>query len=180
MKILPALLALTAFAASTEALAATAPQPVGEVDIDLFYKGAWREIARTPTKPTAGCVAPETLFGRDDTGGIIDRESCRMGDPISGETRSVIGSVKILNPGPNTKFQITYEGGKGPFKARNEYWVLDHGQNWFIAANPSFTRASIFSRASQPGQQTKDLLAGRLKSLGYDITKLEWPAQPPE
>lgn len=180
MKILPALLALTAFAASSDGLAATkTPQPAGQLAVDVFYMGPWREIARTPTKPTAGCIAPETLFGRDDTGGIIDRESCRMGDPVSGETRSVLGSVKILNPGPNTKFQITYEG-KGPFKARSEYWVLDHGQNWFIASNPSFTRVSIFTRASRPGQQTKDLLANRLKSLGYDITKLEWPVQPPE
>ena len=179
MKILFGVLALTVLAGADALAAAKVPQPAGQVAVDVFYMGAWREIARTPTKPTAGCIAPETLFGRDDSGGIIDRESCRMGDPVSGETRSVMGSVKILNRGANTKFQITYEG-KGPFKARSEYWVLDHGQNWFIASNPSLTQASIFTRASRPDQRTKDLLAGRLKALGYDIRKLEWPAQPPE
>ena len=141
--------------------------------------GAWREIARVPTKETLGCVGGEMLFGRDESGGIITRETCRLQDPVAGQRRIASGTVKILNPGSNTKYQITYEA-KGPFKPKSELWVLDSGQNWFIVANPAFTQASIYSRASEPDQTTKDMLSNRLKGLGFDVTKLEWPAQHPE
>lgn len=173
-------LTLTALS-GTAALAAPgkAPEPVGGLETDSFYMGAWREIARVPTKETLGCVGGETLFGRDHTGGIISRETCRLQDPVAGRLRVASGSVKILNPGTNTKYQITYQA-KGPFKPKSEFWVLDSGRNWFIVANPAFTQASIYSRASEPDQTTKDLLANRLKSLGFDVKKLEWPAQHPE
>lgn len=179
MKTVFAAMALFALVSSPVLAAAKTPEPVGQLDVESFYKGSWREIARTPSKLTAGCVASETMFGRTDAGGMISRESCKTGDAVSGASKGVMGTVKILNPGPNTKYQITYEG-KGPIKARSEYWVLDHGQNWFIASNPSFSQASIFTRASQPDQRTKDLLANRLKSLGFNIARLEWPEQPPE
>jgi apolipoprotein D and lipocalin family protein len=178
--IVTASLTLAALAGSSAmAAVAKAPEPVGGLETDSFYMGAWREIARVPSKETLGCVGGETLFGRNDAGGIISRETCRLHDPVSGQQKAAMGTVKILNPGTNTKFQITYEA-KGPFKPKSELWVLDSGRNWFIAANPAFTRASIYSRASEPDQQTKDLLANRLKGLGFDVTKLEWPEQPPE
>jgi apolipoprotein D and lipocalin family protein len=184
MKVAPILIGAAALALATlsgaPALAAgKAPEPVGGLETDSFYMGAWREIARVPTKETLGCVGGETLFGRDHLGGIISRETCRLQDPVSGKLRVASGTVKILNPGTNTKFLITYQA-KGPFKPKSEYWVLDSGRNWFIIANPAFTSASIYSRASEPDQRTKDLLANRLKGLGFDVTKLEWPAQHPE
>lgn len=173
-------LTLTALAgAPAMAAAGKAPEPVGGLETDSFFMGAWREIARVPTKETLGCVGGETLFGRTETGAIITRETCRLQDPVAGQRKVASGTVKILNPGANTKFQITYEA-KGPIKPRSEFWVLDNGQNWFIMANPAFTQASIYSRASEPDQRTKDLLSNRLKGLGFDVTKLEWPAQHPE
>ncbi len=185
MKVAPvvvgaAALALTAVS-GVPAFAALgkAPEPVGGLETDSFYMGAWREIARVPTKETLGCVGGETLFGRTETGGIITRETCRLQDPVAGQRRIASGTVKILNPGTNTKYQITYDA-KGPFKPKSELWVLDSGRNWFIVANPAFTKASIYSRASEPDQTTKDLLSNRLKGLGFDVTKLEWPAQHPE
>jgi len=184
MKIVHALavtasLALTALSSGAMAAPAKAPEPVGGLEPDSFYMGAWREIARVPTKETLGCVGGEMLFGRDETGGIITRETCRLQDPVAGQRRIASGTVKILNPGTNTKYQITYEA-KGPIKPKTELWVLDSGRNWFIVANPAFTSASIYSRASEPDQATKDLLSNRLKGLGFDVTKLEWPAQHPE
>ncbi len=161
------------------AAVAKAPEPVGGLEPDSFYMGAWREIARVPTKETLGCVGGEMLFGRDHLGGIITRETCRLQDPVAGQRRVASGTVKILNPGTNTKYQVTYEA-KGRFKPKSELWVLDSGRNWFIVANPAFTQASIYSRASEPDQVTKDMLANRLKGLGFDVTKLEWPAQHPE
>jgi lipocalin len=158
---------------------AKAPEPGGGLETDSFYMGAWREIARVPTKETLGCVGGEMLFGRNENGGIITRETCRLQDPVAGRRRIASGSVKILNPGTNTKYQITYDA-KGPIKPKSELWVLDSGRNWFIVSNPAFTQASIYSRASEPDQRTKDLLANRLKGLGFDVKKLEWPAQHPE
>jgi apolipoprotein D and lipocalin family protein len=178
--VVSAVLTLTALAGpGAMAAVAKAPEPVGGLETDSFYMGAWREIARVPTKETLGCVGGETIFGRTETGGIIVRETCRLQDPVAGQRRIASGTVKILNPGTNTKYQVTYDA-KGPIKPKSELWVLDSGRNWFITTNPAFTQASIYSRASEPDQTTKDLLDNRLKGLGFDITKLEWPAQHPE
>lgn len=185
MKASTSLLALTAAASLAAGTAhaadakTRAPEPSHQIDVESFYAGSWKEIARTPMKITDGCVAGETRFEKDDKGKLIDRDSCRVGDPVAGEEKVFAGPVKILNPGSNTKFSTSYKVAK-LFSVKREYWVLDSGQNWFIVSNPDFTEAGIFTRTTQPSQATKDQLSGRLKALGFDTAKLEWPAQPPE
>ena len=63
----------------------------------------------------------------------------------------------------------------GPFGPSRTYWILDHGEGWFIVATPDFKNASIFTRDPQAPKPE----IGRLGSLGYDTAKLEFPAQPP-
>jgi hypothetical protein len=106
LALVTASLALTALSGTTATAAvAKAPEPVGGLEPDSFYMGAWREIARVPTKETLGCVGGEMLFGRTETGGIITRETCRLQDPVAGQRRVASGTVKILNPGTNTKYR---------------------------------------------------------------------------
>lgn len=156
---------------------ALAPQPAKPVDAATFYTGVWREIARNPMKITDGCVAGETRFSRDDKGRLIDRDSCRKGTP-QGKEKVFAGPATILDPGTNAKFRTDYKVF-GLLTVSREYWIIDHGDDWFITATPSFKDLSIFTRSPQPGKARLDELVGRARALGYEVSKLEYPAQPP-
>ena len=153
-----------------------APQPAKPVALDSFYSGSWKEIARNPMKLTDGCVAGETRFYKDDAGKLIDRDSCRKDTP-DGKEKVFAGPVTILDPGTNAKFHTDYKVF-GVFTVGRDYWVLDHGEDWFIVATPSFKDLSIFFRDWHPSKAKLDELVARSKALGYDTSILEYPAQP--
>ncbi|MBE7218626.1 MAG: lipocalin family protein [Caulobacteraceae bacterium] len=159
-----------------------APQPTHAVtNPGRFYSGAWREIARNPMKITQGCVAGVTRFQQTGDGGLYDRDSCRMGDPVSGKEKVFAGPAIILDPPASTKFRTDYKVF-GLFHVSRTYWVLDNGEDeggWFIVATPDFKNLSIFTRTPQPSAALKARLVSRAQVLGYDTGKLEFPAQPP-
>ena len=172
-----AALALAGCASTSETANAAAPQPAKPVDAARFYTGVWHELARNPMSITDGCVAGITAFSRDEKGLLIDRDSCRKGDPITGEEKVFAGPVDI-DPANSAKFTTHYKI-VGPFGLSRTYWVLDHGDAWFIVATPDFKNASIFTRDPQAPKAEIDRLVARLGQLGYDPAKLEFPAQPP-
>ncbi len=176
----------TAFAAATlmaagAALAAEpkAPEPTKPVDKDRFYLGIWHEIARNPMDITTGCVAGETRFTTNDDGVLMDRDSCRMGDPNLGKEKVFEGPVTFPDPSTGAKFHTSYKVFAF-FRAGRDYWVLDHDDaySWFIVASPNFKDLSIFTRDPQVSEAQRNALVGRAAALGYDVTKLEFPPQP--
>ena len=60
-----------------------------------------------------------------------------------------------------------------------DYWVLDHAEDysWFISADPTFNRLFIYTR-DLPSEQQVRALTERARALGYDVSRLEFPAQP--
>lgn len=159
-----------------------APRPTHAVaDPTRFYSGDWHEIARNPMKITQGCVAGITRFQQTADGGLYDRDSCRMGDPVTGKEKVFAGPATILDPPASTKFRTGYRVFV-LFHVSRTYWVLDNGEDeggWFIVATPDFKNLSIFARIPQPTAALKARLVSRAQALGYDTTKLEFPAQPP-
>jgi apolipoprotein D and lipocalin family protein len=167
-------------ACATQATApAVAPQPAKPVDAARFYAGTWYELARNPMKITDGCVAGITAFSRGADGTIIDRDSCRMGDPDTGKEKVIAGPVVILDAPANAKF-VTHYKVFGPFGVSRTYWILDHDDaySWFITATPDMKNLSIFSRNPQLGRAERGALTERARALGYDPAGLEYPAQP--
>ena len=158
---------------------AAAPQPTRTVDKDRLYIGVWHEIARNPMKITDGCVAGETRFTTNDSGVLVDRDSCKVGDPNTGKEKVFEGPVSFPDAAASAKFHTTYMVF-GIFPVGRDYWVLDHdeGYTWFIVTTPSFKDLSIFTRDPQAGPAVRDNLVARAKGLGYDVSKLEYPAQP--
>ena len=156
--------------------APSAPQPLKPVTPTRFYSGVWHEIARNPMKLTDGCVAGETRFYRDDAGRLTDRDSCREGTP-RGKEKVYAGPMTLLDPPTDAKFRTDYRVF-GPITVSREYWILDHGDDWFIVASPSFKDLSIFMRDANPGRPRLDQLVARAKALGYDTSRLEYPLQP--
>jgi apolipoprotein D and lipocalin family protein len=129
-------------------------------------------------KVTAGCVAGITAFSRDAKGRIVDRDSCRMGDPQTGREKVFAGPIDILDPGSNAKF-ATHSRLAGPFGVSRTYWILDHDEayGWFITATPDLKNLSIFTRDPQIALLDRGRLVDRARALGYDGI-LEYPVQP--
>jgi apolipoprotein D and lipocalin family protein len=169
---LMAVLALTTVAFAADA--PKAPEPAKPVDAASFYAGRWYEIGRTPKSFNAGCVAGVTDYQPKD-GGIYERDACHDKVP-DGKEEAIGGALKILNPGTNTKVNVTYRALGGLFPIHREYWVLDHTDAWFIIASPDMTEVNLYTREPRPAQAQVDRMAKQVKDLGY-AGQLEFPAQ---
>jgi apolipoprotein D and lipocalin family protein len=152
-----------------------APQPARPIDAERFYDGRWYEIARTPLSVTDGCVAGTTDFVRSPDSRLTERDLCRQGSP-DGKEKVFEGRVTILDPGTNAKIQVRYIVF-GVLPITKTYWMLDHDPNyqWFITADPPLENVAILTRAAHPSQAEIDALTNRVRQLGYDPAKLEYP-----
>ncbi len=99
-----------------------------------------------------------------------------MGSP-TGKEKAFSGPVTLLNE-ENTKMRVDYKVW-GVFTAPRIYWVLDHDETygWFVVSNPNFDQVSLFSRNARPSASEVAMLTAKAKALGYDVSKLEFPAQ---
>jgi apolipoprotein D and lipocalin family protein len=174
MKTSLAALAVSA-ACATAALAApaTAPEPAKPVEAASFFSGRWYEIGRTPMSLTDGCVAGYTDYLRKGDA-ITQRDACRDKTP-DGKEKVIGGPLKILNPGQNTKVHVSYRLF-GVVPIAREYWMLDHGEGWFIQATPAMDMINLYTRDAHPSAALVADLTARTKALGYDTSKLEFPA----
>ena len=86
--------------------------------------------------------------------------------------RSITPPAKILDPGVNAKFKLTFY-----VLLSKEYWVLDHAQDykWAIVGDPTGKFLWFFSRQPVLPPGLKDAMLARAKALGYDVGRLEFP-----
>jgi apolipoprotein D and lipocalin family protein len=151
---------------------ARAPQPVKAVDAERFYSGRWLEIARLPMRLTDGCVAGATNYVLVDGERVDVRDTCQVGTP-QGREKAIGARGEILDPGTNAKLRVRYVGGLITW----DYWVLDRADDysWFISADPTFEKLWIYTRDVPDEAQRRGLVA-RAEALGYDVSRLEFPA----
>jgi apolipoprotein D and lipocalin family protein len=161
------------------ATAAGAPQPTKPVDAKRFYSGVWREIGRHPMKVTDGCVAGATEYTMTAATRVRVRDTCTKGTP-AGPLEAIGGPAQILDPGTNAKLHVSYRFAGLIKVADREYWVLDHANDysWFISADPTFEDLWIYTRNPRVSKEQLADLVARAKAMGYDVSQLEFPAQP--
>lgn len=149
-----------------------APQPAKAVDLERFYSGRWLEIARLPMSLTDGCVAGATNYVVVSPTRVDVRDTCQVDTP-QGREKAVGARGEILDPGTNAKLRARYFAGLVTW----DYWVLDHADDysWFISADPTFDKLWIYTR-EVPGPAEREALVARARSLGYDVSRLEFPA----
>jgi apolipoprotein D and lipocalin family protein len=155
-----------------------APQPSRPVDAAQFYTGAWREIGRRPMSITDGCVAGATAYTRIDVNHVRVRDTCQQGAP-TGPEKAIGGPATILDPGINTKLRVSYRIF-GFIPVQRDYWMLDHDDayTWFIMCDPAFENLWIYTRQNHPSPGLRQALITKAQALGYDTSRLEFPAQP--
>ncbi len=149
-----------------------APAPARAVDLDRFYAGRWLEIARLPMSLTDGCVAGATNYVVVNPTRVDVRDTCQVGTPV-GREKAIGGRGEILDPGVNARLRVRYVGGLITW----DYWVLDHAEDysWFISSDPTFEKLWIYTR-EVPGASEREALVARAAALGYDVSRLEFPA----
>ncbi len=149
-----------------------APQPARAVDLERFYTGRWLEIARLPMGMTDGCVAGATSYVLVNPTRVDIRDTCQVGTP-QGREKAIGARGEILDPGTNAKLRARYFGGLVTW----DYWVLDHAEDysWFISADPTFDKLWIYTR-EVPDEAERRALVSRAEALGYDVSRLEFPA----
>lgn len=149
-----------------------APAPLRAVDLDRFYSGRWLEIARLPMRLTDGCVAGATNYVVVNPTRVDVRDTCQVDTP-QGREKAIGGRGEILDPGMNAKLRVRYLSGLVTW----DYWVLDRAEDysWFISADPTFDKLWIYTR-QVPDQAELQALVARAAALGYDVSRLEYPA----
>lgn len=165
--------------AATAAMAAVkAPSPAKPVDLARFYSGQWAEIGRRPMKLTDGCVAGATEYKALSATRIAVRDTCHAGTP-TGKLKAIGGPGEIRDPGTNAKLHVVYRF-LGFIPVSRDYWVLDHDDDytWFISSDPSFQNLWIYTRDPRVDPALLKTLVEKARGLGYDVSKLEFPAQP--
>ena len=164
-----------ALAACTSSDKVAAPQPAKPIDAGRFYTGRWYEIARTPLSVTDGCVAGTTDFSRRADNTLVERDACREGSP-QGKEKVFEGPVTILDPGTNAKISVRYTVF-GIVPINKTYWMLDRDADyrWFITADPPLENVAILTRDAHPSRTEIEALTDRVRALGYDPARLEFP-----
>lgn len=165
-------MAWTPAAAMTAAPKAAAPKPVRPISSEV-YSGRWYEIARTPNKVQKDCQGATSDFMGFDNGSFTVAETCHRGSP-SGPARVIRAKAKVVAPGDNTRFRMSFFGGL----IHQEYWVLDHADDnsWLLMATPGGNFVWLMSRRPSLPPSTLATALGRADALGYARARLMFPA----
>lgn len=174
MKLTTTALALAAMLLAAPALAG-APQPAKPVSANL-YSGRWYEIVRTPNRMENGCVAATNDFSGYAGGAFQVVQTCHKGAP-NGPTQVLKVSGRVEPASANAKMKLSALGGL----ITQEYWILDHADNnaWAIMATPAGRYVWLLSRQPMLNPADRAAAMARLRTLGFDVTRLAYVSQQP-
>ena len=168
---------LTLLLAAGAVLACAAPaaadamaQPVAHVD-PARMMGRWYEVARLPNMTQKGCQAGTSDWTRA-TEGFAVVQACHRGTP-DGPLAEWKAHARVADPVSNAKFKMSFFGGL----ISQEYWVLDDraDEGWLILATHDGKYLWLMSQKPTLPMAVKTEAVARIKQLGFDIGRLEFP-----
>ena len=152
------------------ALAAPPPAPTQRIDLSKMM-GRWYEVARLPNKVQNGCQGGTSTWQRVSDGFSVV-QACHKGS-LTAPVTEWKAKAKVLDGSTNAKLQMTFFNGL----VRQEYWVLEHrpDQGWLILGTPGGRSMWLMSQRPTLSAGVKAQAMARVKQLGYDISRLEFP-----
>ena len=166
------LAALAAAAMSaTSAPASAAVEPTRAIELSKMM-GRWYEVARVPNKLQNGCVS-----GKSDwtarPGGFAVVQSCHKGKP-GGPLAVWKANAKVADPTTNAKFKMSFFGGV----VSQDYVVVDHRpeQGWLVLATANGKYLWLMSQRPTLTAAVKSQALARIRQLGFDVQRLEFPS----
>ncbi|MFT4935268.1 MAG: apolipoprotein D and lipocalin family protein [Pseudoalteromonas distincta] len=171
-RLAPGLVLAAALLAAAPMASAAAPEPASRVELTKMT-GRWYEVARTPNAMQKACEAATADWTRTGAGYSVV-QTCRRGAP-DGPKKEWKASATPVDPVKNAKFKLSFFGGV----MNQEYWVLDHrtDEGWLIMGTPGGNYVWLLSKAPQLTAAVRAQAIARIKQLGYDTSKLEFPQQ---
>jgi len=172
-RLLPATV-VAACLATQSAQAAPAPQPAAapafRVELAQMM-GRWYEVARVPNQLQRGCQAG-TSDWTQAPGGFAVVQACHKGTP-TGPVSEWKAKARVDDPGANTRFKMSFFGGL----VSKEYKVLDHrpDQGWLILTTEDGHYLWLMSQKPVLAEAVREQALARIKQLGFDVTRLEFP-----
>ncbi len=170
MRLLPIALAAATLLAAAPALAAPPPPPTERIELTRMT-GRWYEVARLPNKVQSGCQGGTSDWVRAGEGFSVVQK-CHKGSLANPPTEWK-AKAKVVDTKTNAKLQMSFFGGV----VRQEYWVLDHrpDQGWLILGTPGGNAMWLMSQRPTLSSAARTQAMARVKQLGYDIGRLEFP-----
>ena len=169
-RLLVILAGVAAILACAAPAAAGPAQPVAHVD-PARMMGRWYEVARLPNMTQKGCQAGTSDWTRAPEGFAVV-QACHRGSP-DGPLAEWKAHARVADPVSNAKFKMSFFGGL----ISQEYWVLDDraDEGWLILATHDGKYLWLMAQRPTLPQAVKTEAVTRIKQLGFDIGRLEFP-----
>jgi apolipoprotein D and lipocalin family protein len=176
-RMIPALAAcLAVLIASAPAVAGPAAAAVqGPPRLELGQMmGRWYEVARLPNSLQRGCQAGASDWTRT-TNGFAVVQSCHRGAP-DGPLALWKAQAKVADPATNLKFRMSFFGGV----LSQDYVVLDHrlDQGWLLLSTANGRYLWLMSQRPTMAAAVRAQAIARIRQLGFDPARLEFPLPP--
>jgi apolipoprotein D and lipocalin family protein len=141
---------------------------VPRVELDQ-YAGKWYEIASYPQRFQKGCYCTTATYTLSDKGYMIVENRCNR-DSINGKTSYIKGKAFVEEGSGNAKLKVQFFW---PFKGK--YWIIDLAADYSYAVvgHPNRQYLWILSRSPKLPRDVYDGILSRLKTNGFDTTKLQ-------
>jgi apolipoprotein D and lipocalin family protein len=150
--------------------AAAAAQPTRRIELSQMM-GRWYEVARVPNQLQNGCEAGASDW-TPAANGFAVVQSCHKGSP-TGPLSTWKAKATVADPRTNARFRMSFFGGI----ISQDYVVLDHRpeQGWLVLATANGKYLWLMSqRPTLPAAVRSQALA-RIRQLGFDVGRLEFP-----
>ncbi len=151
--------------------ASAAPvEPVGRIELAKMM-GRWYEVARVPNVLQKGCQAGASEWA-PATGGFAVVQSCRKDSP-DGPLKTWKAKATVADPRTNAKFKMTFFGGV----VSQDYVVVEHRaeQGWLVLATANGKYLWLMSQKPTLPAAVKSQALARIRQLGFDVGRLEFP-----
>ena len=160
--------AVLALSGASAALAEPAPAK-HRIEISEMM-GRWYEVARTPNSLQRGCEAGTSDWTPTRQGFAVV-QACHKGRP-DGPVAEWKARAKVADSS-NSIFRMTFFGGL----ISQEYRVLDHhpDQGWLILSTGDGKYLWLMSQKPTLSAAVRAQAIARIKQLGFDVGRLEFP-----
>jgi len=166
-------LAAAAALALAAPLAAARAEPTQRVELTKMM-GRWYEVARTPNVLQNGCQAGASDWTPAPQGFAVV-QSCHKGSP-DGPVKEWKARAVVADPGANTRFRMSFFGGL----VTQEYSVLEcrPDQGWLILGTTNGRYVWLMSQKPVLPAPVRAQAVARIRQLGFDPSRLEFPLPP--
>jgi apolipoprotein D and lipocalin family protein len=157
--------------AAVAALAFVAPASAGpRLELNSMM-GRWYEVARTPNMIQNGCVAGASEWTPAAKGFAVI-QTCRKGSP-EGQLKTWKAKATVADPANNAKFKMAFFGGV----VSQEYTVVEHrpDQGWLVMVADGGKYVWLFSQKPTLPAAVRAQAVARIRQLGFDTARLEFP-----